>query len=52
MRDSILRPVACLSENPPVLMPDFIDLSTYARMGQAEASRKKNSFNGSGSILQ
>jgi hypothetical protein len=22
-------------------MPDFIDLSTYARMGQAEASRKK-----------
>jgi hypothetical protein len=25
-----------------MLMPDFIDLSTYARMGQAEASRKKN----------
>jgi len=34
-----------------MLVPDFIDLSTYAHMGQAEASRKLSS-SGSGSILQ
>ena len=46
MRDSVLCPVACLSENPPMLMPDFIDLRLkhICAHGTSGSFKKKKFF--------